>query len=148
MKNNGRIIAIVIFLLFFAGCISPTPNQNITVINLDTEGYVKDTVGNFEVYTGSFQIMNPTNLTLENVDVDIILVPTAPYCHGVTKTFHISRLISSDTKTVEISTAEFANIDCQYDYTYQVFLQKPESPGLLFGIMTPSISGLIPREYT
>ncbi|PKL58300.1 MAG: hypothetical protein CVV34_02985 [Methanomicrobiales archaeon HGW-Methanomicrobiales-5] len=125
MKNNGCIVVIVLFLLFFAGCVSPTPNQNITVINLDTEGFVQDPVGNFEVYTGSFQIANPTNLTFENVDVDITLLPTATYCHGVTKTFHISRLIPSETKTVEISTAEFANIDCQYDYSYQVFLQKP-----------------------
>jgi hypothetical protein len=122
MKNTGLIVMIVIFLLFFAGCVSPTPNQNITVINLDTEGFIQDTVGNVDVYTGSFQITNPTNLTFENIDVDITLVPTALYCHGVTKTFHVPRLIPLDRRTVEISTAEFANIDCQYDYTYQVFL--------------------------
>lgn len=145
--NNGCIIVLIAVLLFFlAGCVSPEPNENITVINLDTEGFEQGTVGDFEVYTGRFQIANPTNLTFENVDVDITLVPTALYCHSVTKTFHIPRMTPSDRKTVELSNAEFARIDCQYDYTYRVVVQKPVFPDFLSGMLTPAFSGFIQRE--
>ena len=125
MKSTGRMVVIIFIMLFFAGCVSHNPNHDITVKNLYPEGFPQDIVGNFDVYTGSFQVKNPTNTTFDNVEVDITLTPTAAYCHGVTKTFTIPRLFPLEKRTVEISIAEFGELDCQYDYTYQVFTDNP-----------------------
>ncbi len=124
MKGTGRMVVIILLMLFFTGCVSHNPNHDITVKNLDPEGFPQDIVGNFDVYTGSFQVKNPTNTTFENVEVDIFLTPTAAYCHGLTKTFTIPRLFPLEKRTVEISIAEFGSLDCQYDYSYQIFTQN------------------------
>jgi hypothetical protein len=124
MKGTGRMMLIIFIMLFFAGCVSHTRNDDITVKSLDPEGFPQDVVGNFDVYTGSFQVKNPTNTTFENVEVDITLTPTSAYCHGLTKTFNIPRLFPLEKRKLEISIAEFGSLDCQYDYTYLVFAQN------------------------
>jgi len=96
-------------------------NYDITVSSLEPEGFPQDIVGNFDVYTGSFQITNPTNITFDNVDVEIALNPTTSYCHGLTKTFSIPRLSPLEKKKVQMSIAEFGSLDCEYNYSYQVF---------------------------
>jgi hypothetical protein len=121
MKKNGWIVFIIVLMLFFTGCVSHNKNYDITVSSLDPEGLFQDMVGNFDVYTGSFQVTNPTNSTFDNVEVDITLAPAATYCHGLTKTFNIPRFFPHEKRTVQISIAEFGDLDCQYDYTYQVF---------------------------
>jgi hypothetical protein len=121
MKNTLWIIAILFIMLFFIGCLSQNRNVNITVNSLDPGGFQQDLVGNFDVYTGSFRITNPTNVTFENVEVEITLAPTSSYCHGLTKTFSIPKFFPHEKKTVEVSIAEFGSLDCNYNYTYQVF---------------------------
>ncbi|MDO9323361.1 MAG: hypothetical protein Q7T80_00205 [Methanoregula sp.] len=123
MKNSGWIVVFMVLLLFVTGCVSHNRNTDITVTSLDPEGFLQDMVGDFDVYTGSFQVNNPTNQTIENVDVDITLATTSSYCHGLTKTFSIPRLSPLENRTVEVSVAEFGNLNCQYDYSYQVFTQ-------------------------
>ncbi|MFA6129318.1 MAG: hypothetical protein WC699_18620 [Bacteroidales bacterium] len=115
MKKDGWIVLIIVLLLFFTGCVSPNRNYDITVSSLDPDGFLQDGVGNFDVYTGSFQVATPTNSTFDNVDVDITLVPSATYCHGLTKTFSIPRFFPHEKRTVQISIAELGNLDCQYD---------------------------------
>lgn len=124
MKNSIWIILIVALILFFSGCTSHTKNQNITVSNIDPYGFQQNIVGDFEIYTGSFLVTNPTTTTFDNVDVDITLIPSAMYCHGLEKTFNIPRFLPLENKTFEISIGEFANLNCQYDYTYQVFTKN------------------------
>jgi len=121
MNQYFRLVLICVLLLFVTGCMSPQQNKEITVSDLNAGGFLQDAVGEFEVYTGSFRIANPTNSTFENVRADITLVPTATYCHGLTKSFTIPRLNPLEKKTVEISIAEFRDLGCQYDFTYQVF---------------------------
>jgi hypothetical protein len=121
MKSTGWMVVIILLMLFFTGCVSHTRNHDITISNLDPSGFPQDVVGNFDVYTGSFQVKNPTNITFDNIDVDITLTPTAAYCHGLTKTFNIPRFFPLEKRIVQISIAEFGDLDCQYDYTYQVF---------------------------
>lgn len=111
-------------MLFFTGCVSHNQNHEITVDSLDPGGFPQDTVGNFDIYTGNFRITNPTNITFDNVEVAISLAPTAAYCHGMTKTFSIPRFFPLEKRTVQISIAEFGYLDCQYNYTYQVFTQN------------------------
>ncbi|MHB8162859.1 MAG: hypothetical protein ACYDDV_00755 [Methanoregula sp.] len=121
MNSSGCMVLIIIIMLLCTGCISPNQNQDITVSDLDHTGFLQDNVGSFDVYTGSFLVTNPTNRTFENVNVDITLVPTAAYCHGLTKTFNIPRFFPLEKRTFEISIAEFADLNCQYDYSYKVF---------------------------
>ena len=121
MKSTGRMLVIILLMLFFSGCVSHARNHDITVSNLDPDGFPQDVVGNFDVYTGSFQVKNPTNTTFDNVEVDITLAPTSTYCHGLTKSFTIPRLFPLEKRAIEISIAEFGSLYCQYDYSYQVF---------------------------
>lgn len=121
MNRSRCMVLIMIIMLLSTGCVSSDQNQYITVSNLDHTGFLQDNVGSFDVYTGSFLVTNPTNRTFENVNVDITLVPTAAYCHGLTKTFNIPRLFPFEKRTVEISIAEFSDLNCQYDYSYKVF---------------------------
>jgi PBP1b-binding outer membrane lipoprotein LpoB len=115
------VIPIVILILFFSGCVSDVRNTAVTVTSLDTGDIPHDTVGNFDVYTGRFLITNPANISAENIDVNIIISPIAAYCHGKTTTINIPRLYPNEKKTVLVSIAEFGDLDCQYNYTYQVF---------------------------
>jgi hypothetical protein len=108
-------------MLFFSGCISQNRNYEITVSSLDPDGFEQDIVGNFDVYTGTFQITNPTNISYEAVDVEIVLKPTTSYCHGLTKTFSIPNFSPLEKKKVQVSIAEFGSLDCKYNYTFQVF---------------------------
>jgi hypothetical protein len=121
MENTGRILFIFFIMLFFTGCLSQNRNYDITVSSLEPEGFPQDIVGNFDVYTGSFQITNPTNITFEDVDVELALNPTTSYCYGLTKTFNIPRFSPLEKKKVQVSIAEFGSLDCQYNYTYKVF---------------------------
>jgi len=121
MKQSSWIVVVMVLLLFVTGCVSPARNTDITVTSLDPDGFLQDTGGDFDIYTGSFLVQNPTNRTLEDVDVDITLATTSSYCHGLTKTFNYPRLLPLENRTVVLYATEFANLDCQYDYTYQVF---------------------------
>jgi hypothetical protein len=121
MGDFGKLVILVFLVLVCTGCVSRSGNRDITINSLDPGDIPKESVGNFDIYTMSFQISNPTNSTFENVDVDIRLMPTAAYCHGQTKTFTIPTVFPLMKKTVEVSIAEFSDLDCQYNYTYQVF---------------------------
>ena len=121
MKNTGWIFLILVLLFFFTGCVSHNRNNDITVTSLDPDGFLQDVVGDFDIYTGSFQLVNPTNSSFDNVEVDITLSPAATYCHGLTKTFTFPHLLPHEKKEVRVSIAEFGDLNCQYEYSYQVF---------------------------
>ena len=121
MGDIGKVVMLVFLVLMCTACVSRSWNRDITVNTLDPGDIPKESVGNFDIYTLSFQISNPTNSTFGNVDVDIMLMPTAAYCHGQTKTFTFPTVFPLMKKTVEVSIAEFSDLDCQYNYTYQVF---------------------------
>jgi hypothetical protein len=122
MKGIWRMISLVFLVLVCTACVSRSGTRDIRVESLDLGEIPRDTVGNFDVYTLSFLITNPTNSTFENADVEITLMPTAAYCHGETKTFTIPAFFPLMKKTVQVSIAEFADLDCQYNYTYQVYI--------------------------
>lgn len=119
MGARRIVVLLVIVLSVSAGCIT-RPVPGITVTNLDTGDIPSVNIGDFDVYTDSFQILNPTNSSYENVEVEITLVPAAVYCHGVTKTFSYPLLTPREKKIEQLSIAEFANLGCQYNYTYRV----------------------------
>jgi hypothetical protein len=121
VRSRLPVVLVVILILFSGGCVSDVRNTAVTVTSLDTGEIPHDTVGNFDVYTERFLISNPANISAENIDVNIMISPTAAYCHGKTTVFSIPRLDPNEKKTVQISIAEFGDLDCQYNYTYQVF---------------------------
>ncbi|MEI7857965.1 MAG: hypothetical protein WCH85_10745 [Methanomicrobiales archaeon] len=121
MKNSGWIVVIMALLIFSTGCVSSTRNTDITVTSIDPGVFLQDMVSDFDIYTGSFMVNNPTNRTIEKIDVEISLVTTSSYCHGLTKTISIPQLSPLQNRTVDVFVAEFGNLNCQYDYTYQVF---------------------------
>jgi hypothetical protein len=123
MRTSLLVIPVVILILFFSGCVSDVRNTAVTVTSLYTGDIPHDTVGNFDVYTQRFLITNPANISAENIEANIMISPTAAYCHGKTETFSIPRLNPNEKKTVQVSIAEFGDLDCQYNYTYQVFIR-------------------------
>jgi len=114
------MVSLLFMLMVSAGCIFSQPPPGITVTNLDTGDIPVVNVGNFDVYTDSFLVANPTNLTYDQVDVQIVMRPSAVYCHGVTRTFSYPEMLPHAKKIEQISVAEFADLGCQYNYTYQV----------------------------
>jgi len=120
MGSRWFVLPLALLVFLSAGCISATAPPGITVTNLDTGDIPAVNVGNFDIYTDSFQVENPTNLTYEQVDVQIVMRPSAVYCHGVTKTFSYPEMLPYAKKIEQISIAEFADLGCQYNYTYQV----------------------------
>jgi len=121
MKNTWRFVLLVFLVVVCTACVLRSGTRDITVTGLDPGEVPIDPVGNFDVYTPSFLITNPTNTTFENVDVEITLMPTAVYCHSQTKTISIPTVFPLMKKTVQVSIAEFSGLDCQYNYSYQVF---------------------------
>ncbi len=118
-----RHVLLVIVLLTAAvtgGCTAGTKNPTLTVTSLDNGDIPFEPVGKFDIYTASFQIRNPTNITVENVGVDITLLPKSAYCHGITKTFSYPRLVPQEKRNEQFSIAEFGDLGCMYNYTYQV----------------------------
>ena len=121
MRRKLVILCLVFLFSLFSCCTSSSLNRQITVTSLDPLDIPSDQVGNFDVYTESFLIENPTNLTFENIGVDIRLLPTATYCHGLTKSFDYPQFYPREKKTEQISIAEFGSLNCQYNYTYNVY---------------------------
>jgi hypothetical protein len=124
LAGTIRIVSLVFLVLVCTGCVSQSRNTDITVNSLDLGEIQRDTVGNFDIYTMNFLITNPTNTTFENVNVEISLMPVIAYCHGQAKTFSFPQLSPLMKKTVQVSIAEFSDLDCQYNYTYRVLVGK------------------------
>ena len=124
MRRIFIILSLIFLLSICIGCTTPTRSPQITVTSLDPGDIPQEQVGNFDIYTESFLIQNPTNLTFENVGVDIKLQPTTTYCHGVTKSFDYPVLYPLEKKNEQISIAEFGSLGCQYNYTYQVYVTQ------------------------
>jgi hypothetical protein len=124
MKLVWIILFQIILFLILSGCTSLSANPEVTVTSLDLGDIPQEQVGNFDVYTESFLIENPTNLTFENVGVDIKLQPTSTFCHGTANSFDYPELYPREKKIEQISIAEFGSLGCQYNYSYQVFSTK------------------------
>ena len=99
MKLIWNILLLIFLFSTFIGCTTSSSNPQVTVTSLDPGDIPQEQVGNFDIYTESFLIENPTNLTFENVAVDIKLQPTATYCHGITKSFDFPQLFPRRKKS-------------------------------------------------
>jgi hypothetical protein len=120
MKPTCLIILLVLIASFGAGCVSRAPNPSVRVTGTDIEDITPIRIGDFDTYTADFRIENPTNQTFNNVDVRFNLVPTTMYCHTQTQDVLIPLVAPLDRKIERFSFSEFADLNCQYTYTFEV----------------------------
>jgi len=118
MKSVWLIVSLLLIMSLCAGCTSKYHNPDITVSSADIDGITPATVGSFDVYTASFRVENPTNMSFKNVEVRINIVPLLSYCHPLSKTIEIPVLFPAERITIPFSIAEFNDLDCQYSYTF------------------------------
>jgi hypothetical protein len=105
---------------FGVGCVTRAPNTVVRVTGTDIEDITPIRVGDFDTYTANFRIENPTNQTFNNVDVRFTMVPTTMYCHTQTQDVTIPTISPLERKMERFSFSEFANLNCQYTYTFEV----------------------------
>lgn len=120
MRTLLLILVIMVIASAGAGCITRAPNTAIRVTGTDIEDITPVRVGDFDTYTANFRIENPTNRTFNNVDVQFSLVPTTMYCHTQTADVTIPSIAPLERKTERFSFSEFADLNCQYTYTFGI----------------------------
>ena len=120
MKCVHLTLLILFVFLLGAGCVSRSPNTSIRVSGTDIEDITPVRVGQFDTYTATFRIENPTNQSFKNVEILFNLIPTTMYCHTQAQDVKIPAVTPLERKTEQFSFSEFANLDCDYTYTYQV----------------------------
>ncbi|MGA2918047.1 hypothetical protein [Methanoregula sp.] len=120
MRPTYLILLLVLIASFGAGCVSKAPNPSVRVTGTDIEDITPVQVGDFDVYTANFRIENPTNKTFNNVDVRFNLIPATIYCHTQTQDVMIPSVAPLERKTERFSFSEFADLNCEYTYTFEV----------------------------
>jgi hypothetical protein len=124
MRLVPVIIIFVVVMALFSGCVTQPQNPGITVSSLDTADIPQIAIGSFDAYTESFQIENPTNRTLTNVEVDLNIIPVTAYCHQQEKTLSYPSISPKQKIIEQISFLEFSGLDCQYSYTFKASAQN------------------------
>lgn len=120
MKNISGILVILVILLVSAGCVSKTQNTSVRITGLDVGDLTPVTEGSFDVYTADFRVENPTNMTFQNVEVTINLLPLTLYCHPQSTIIDIPVLNPVEKRIERWSFSEFSDLDCQYNSSYSV----------------------------
>jgi hypothetical protein len=123
-----RVALLCVFMLIIGvsgtGCVSRSPNPDITVTSPDIDDMTPVNAGSFDIYTAEFQIKNPTNQTFSNVEVKINLIPALSYCHSLSKSMDYPVLNPQEKKTEPISIAEFSDLGCRYSFLYDVASER------------------------
>jgi hypothetical protein len=124
MKPVCLVILLILIATLGAGCVSKAPNTVVRVTGTDIEDITPIRVGDFDTYTANFRIENPTNQTFNNVDVRFNLIPTTMYCHTQTMDVIIPAIAPLERKMERFSFSEFADLDCEYTYTFDITSDK------------------------
>ena len=120
MRPSCIFLLLMLIASFGTGCVTKAPNTVVRVTGTDIEDITPIRVGDFDTYTANFRIENPTNQTFNNVDVRFTMVPTTMYCHTQTQDVTIPTISPLERKMERFSFSEFANLNCQYTYTFEV----------------------------
>ncbi len=122
-----RVASCAIIILFlaalFSGCLSSGPYQNteITVTSRDTGDLDQEPIPPLDLYTASFIIRNPANVTFTNVELRIDMAPQARFCHEQAQDITIPSLKPGQSMIKSISFYEFEGLNCQYLPGFVVF---------------------------
>ncbi|MFZ2073825.1 MAG: hypothetical protein WAU64_05050 [Methanoregula sp.] len=126
IKNRYWILVMVAAFLLAAGCISSRiTNTAITVTTDELDNFVPVNTGSFDFYTMDFQVENPTNMTFENIEVQIRMMPITAYCHSQSATFDIPSMTPHQKLRETFSFSEFADLDCAYNFSSSVTSDQP-----------------------
>ena len=126
IKKRYWILVMTAAFLLAAGCVSSRiTNTAITVTTDELDNFVPVNTGSFDFYTTDFQVTNPTNMTFENVEVEVMMMPITAYCHTQSVTFDIPSLSPHQKVRETFSFSEFADLDCAYNYTSSVISDQP-----------------------
>jgi len=126
LKNRYWILVMVAAIMLAAGCISSRiTNTAITVTTDELDNFVPVNTGSFDFYTTDFQVENPTNVTFENVEVKVTMMPITAYCHTQSATFDIPSMTPNQKLRETFSFSEFADLDCAYNYSAAVTSDQP-----------------------
>jgi len=123
MRPGFVLISLIVFVGVVCGCVTQSSNSDITVTGLDTLEVPQMNIGSFDVYTEHYQIENPSNRTLTNVEVDLTIIPVTSYCHQQDKKFSYPVLTPKQKVIEQVSFIEFSGLDCEYNYSYGAFTQ-------------------------
>jgi hypothetical protein len=124
MKPVYLILLILLVVSLSTGCTSRSPTSSIRISETNIEDITPVQVGQFDTYTATFRLENPTNQSFRNVQVRFRLVPTTMYCHAQTLDVTIPAVNPLERKTEQFAFSEFAELNCQYTYTYEVTSEK------------------------
>jgi hypothetical protein len=124
MKPVHLILLIFFIVSLSTGCTSRSPTTSIRISETNIEDITPVQVGQFDTYTATFRMENPTNQSFRNVQIRFNLVPTTMYCHTQTQDVNIPTVNPLARKTMQFAFSEFADLDCQYTYTYEVTSEK------------------------
>ena len=126
IKNRYWILVMVVAFLLAAGCISSRiTNTAITVTTDELDNFVPVNTGSFDFYTMDFQVENPTNMTFENIEVQIRMMPITAYCHSQSAIFDIPSMTPHQKLRETFSFSEFADLDCAYNFSSSVTSDQP-----------------------
>jgi hypothetical protein len=126
MKSRYWTLVMAAALLLAAGCISSRmSNTAITVTTDELDNFVPVNTGSVDFYTTDFQVENPTNVTFENVEVKVTMMPITAYCHTQSATFDIPAMTPHQKARETLSFSEFADLDCAYNFSSSVTSDQP-----------------------
>ncbi|MFY9981241.1 MAG: hypothetical protein WAK75_01590 [Methanoregula sp.] len=119
-------LVLVIACALGAGCLSSRgQNTQITVMSEELDSFNPVNVGSFDFYTADIRVENPTNLTFDNVEIQVHLMPTTAYCHSQSATFDIPSMTPYQKLKETFSFSEFADLDCAYNFSSSVTSDQP-----------------------
>lgn len=120
MKLLHMILLILLVVSISAGCTSRSGTTAIRVSDTNIGDITPVRAGQFDTYTATFRIENPTNQSFRNVEVRFNLVPLTMFCHTQTQVVTIHAIRPLEKKTEQFAFSEFADLKCQYTHTYEV----------------------------
>ena len=125
MIRNASLILLALFAVScIAGCTTREPAQAIRITDSNIEDIAPVQVGQFDTYTATFRIENPSNITYKNVEIRFTMVPTTTYCHSQTQVVTLPSLGPLERKTEQFAFSEFADLNCQYTSTSAITSEK------------------------
>jgi len=126
MKNRFWMLIVAGALLLAAGCISSRMTNTAIIVTTDElDNFIPVNAGSVDFYTTDFEVENPTNVTFENIEVQVTMMPITAFCHTQSTTFDIPSLAPYQKARETFSFAELANLDCAYNYTASVTSDQP-----------------------
>lgn len=124
MRSLCVILAILFAVSLMAGCTSREPNTAIQITETNIEDVLPVQVGQFDTYTATFRIENPTNMTFKNVEIQFNMIPITTYCHPQTQDVSLPIVEPLEKKTKQFAFSEFAGLNCQYASSYTITSEK------------------------